>query len=91
MEVFELTESTGLFLGSGRAIANAGPLGAFLGYTVIGLTVCSVVLAVGEMGALVPLSGAIIRFPGFFVDPALAFANGWNMTYRWAQFFATLV
>ncbi|SMR54229.1 unnamed protein product [Zymoseptoria tritici ST99CH_1A5] len=75
------TIGTGLFLGSGRAIANAGPLGAFLGYTVIGLTVCSVVLAVGEMGALVPLSGAIIRFPGFFVDPALAFANGWNMTY----------
>lgn len=70
------TIGTGLFLGSGRAVANAGPLGAWLGYTIIGVTVCSVVLAVAEMGALVPLSGSVVRFTEFFVDPALAFANG---------------
>lgn len=75
------TIGTGLFLGSGRAIAHAGPLGAFLGYAIIGMAAASVVLAVGEMGTLVPLSGGIVRYSEYFVDPALAFANGWNEVY----------
>jgi amino acid transporter len=54
-----------------------------LGYTIVGVTVCSVVIAVAEMGALVPLSGSVVRFGEFFVDPALAFANGWNMIYSY--------
>ncbi|USW55837.1 Putative amino acid permease/ SLC12A domain-containing protein [Septoria linicola] len=77
------TIGTGLFLSSGRAVAHAGPLGAWLGYSIVGITVCSVVLAVAEMGALVPLSGSVVRFSEFFVDPALAFANGWNMVYSY--------
>jgi len=77
------TIGTGLFLGSGRAIANAGPLGAFLGYTIIGFAVSPVVLAVGEMGTLVPLSGGVVRYSEYFVDPALAFANGWNLVYSY--------
>lgn len=40
-------------------------------------------IAVAEMGALVPLSGSVVRFSEFFVDPALAFANGWNMVYSY--------
>ena len=74
---------TGLFLGSGRAITNSGPLGAFLAYSIIGLAVSSVVFAVGEMGALVPLNGGIIRYSEFFFDPALSFANGWNEVYSY--------
>lgn len=34
-----------------------------------------------ENSALVPLSGSIIRQAEYFVDPALAFANGWNRVY----------
>ncbi|KAK5045760.1 hypothetical protein LTR84_008852 [Exophiala bonariae] len=75
------TIGTGLFLGSGRAIARGGPLGAFLGYTILGLTVMPVVYGVGEMGTLVPISGGIVRYSEYFVDPALAFANGWNLVY----------
>lgn len=41
-------------------------------------------MAVAEMGALVPVSGSVVRFSEFFVDPALAFANGWNMIYSYA-------
>jgi amino acid permease len=33
------TVGTGIFLSSGRAIVEAGPLGAFLAYTIIGATV----------------------------------------------------
>jgi amino acid transporter len=73
---------TGLFLRSGRAVAQAGPLGAFLGYTLIGFSAAGVVLAVAEMAALVPLSGGIVRYAEVFVDPALSFANGWNLVYK---------
>ncbi|KAJ5649847.1 uncharacterized protein N7484_003570 [Penicillium longicatenatum] len=77
------TVGTGLFLSSGRAIAEAGPLGAFLGYSIVGLLVSSVVFGVGEMGALAPLNGGVIRYAEIFCDPALAFANGWNQVYSY--------
>ncbi|KAF5003711.1 hypothetical protein FDECE_9761 [Fusarium decemcellulare] len=80
---------TGLFLGSGRAVANAGPVGAFMGYTLIGMSAAGVVLAVAEMGALVPLSGGIVRYSEIFVDPALSFANGWNLIYKGLVFIPT--
>lgn len=77
------TIGTGLFLSSGRAISRSGPLGAFIGYLVMGGTSCSVVLAIAEMGALVPLNGGIVRYAEYFVDPALSFANGWNLVYAY--------
>lgn len=77
------TVGTGIFLSSGRAIVEAGPLGAFLAYTIIGATVASVVFGVGEMGALAPLNGGVIRYAEVFCDPALAFANGWNQVYSY--------
>jgi amino acid transporter len=75
------TIGTGLFLGSGRAISNGGPLGAFLGYSIVGLLVSNVVFGVGEMGSLVPLTGGVVRYTELFCDPALSFANGWNQVY----------
>ncbi len=77
------TIGTGLFLGSGRAIARAGPLGALLGFSIVGVTAASVVLAVAEMGTLIPLTGGIVRYADLFVDPALSFADGWNLVYSY--------
>ncbi|PCG99117.1 Amino acid/polyamine transporter I [Penicillium occitanis (nom. inval.)] len=77
------TIGTGLFLGSGRAIARSGPLGAFLGYSIMGGVAGAVTLAIGEMGTLMPLSGGIVRYAEYFVDPALAFANGYNLVYSY--------
>lgn len=77
------TVGTGLFLSSGKAIATAGPLGAFIAYTIMGLLTSTVVFGVGEMGALVPLNGGVIRYTEIFCDPALAFANGWNQVYSY--------
>ncbi|GIJ85066.1 hypothetical protein Asppvi_003921 [Aspergillus pseudoviridinutans] len=78
------TIGTGLFLSSGQALVIAGPLGAFLAYSIVGLGVSSVVLTVGEMGALVPLSGGLVRYAEYFFDPAMAFANGWNQVYLYS-------
>lgn len=77
------TIGTGLFLSSGRAIARSGPLGAFLGYLIMGGVAGTVTLAVGEMGTLMPLNGGIVRYAEYFVDPALAFANGYNLVYSY--------
>ncbi|KAH0600972.1 hypothetical protein MHUMG1_01973 [Metarhizium humberi] len=75
------TIGTGLFLATGRALANGGPLGLLLSYGIVGALMCAVVVSIAELSALVPLSGGIVRHAEWFVDPALAFAQGWNSTY----------
>lgn len=72
---------TGLFLGLGGAIQTAGPLGALLGYATIGLIVCAVQFALGEVTALLPVTGSFVRHAEFLVDPAMGFAVGWNIVY----------
>ncbi|KAF7547500.1 hypothetical protein G7Z17_g7703 [Cylindrodendrum hubeiense] len=72
---------TGLFLGLGSAIQTGGPLGALLGYGTVGLVVCAVQFALGEVAALLPVTGAFVRHAEFLVDPAWGFAVGWNLVY----------
>ncbi|EYE91544.1 aromatic amino acid and leucine permease [Aspergillus ruber CBS 135680] len=72
---------TGLFLGLGGSIATGGPLGALLGYMFVGLIVCCVQYALGEVSALMPVTGSFVRHAEVLVDPALAFAIGWNVVY----------
>ncbi|CAP71686.1 uncharacterized protein PODANS_6_6450 [Podospora anserina S mat+] len=72
---------TGLFLGLGGAVSTGGPLGALLGYAVIGLVVCSVQFALGEVTALMPVTGSFVRHAEVLVDPAMGFAIGWNLVY----------
>ncbi|KAF5133866.1 Dicarboxylic amino acid permease [Metarhizium anisopliae] len=72
---------TGLFLGLGGAVQRGGPLGALLGYATVGLVVCAVQFALGEVAALLPVTGAFVRHAEFLVDPAWGFAIGWNLVY----------
>ncbi|KAG9691779.1 amino acid permease-like protein, partial [Aureobasidium melanogenum] len=72
---------TGLFLGLGSSLQTGGPLGALLGYAFVGLIVCAVQFALGEVTALLPVTGSFIRHAEFLVDPALGFAIGWNTVY----------
>ncbi|KAJ5966874.1 Amino acid/polyamine transporter I [Penicillium viridicatum] len=72
---------TGLFLGLGGSIATGGPLGALLGYLFVGLVVCCIQFALGEVSALLPVTGSFVRHAEILVDPALAFAVGWNVVY----------
>lgn len=66
---------TGIFLASGRALADAGPAGALLGYVVMGLVTIAVALTAAEMSALCPATGGFIAHAQKFVDPALGEAN----------------
>ncbi|PHH76941.1 hypothetical protein CDD82_3742 [Ophiocordyceps australis] len=72
---------TGLFLGLGAAVRRAGPLGALMGYATIGLVVCAVQLALGEVAALLPVTGSFVRHSETLLDPAWGFAIGWNIVY----------
>lgn len=70
---------TGLFLGLGSSIQTAGPVGALLAYATVGLIVCAVQFALGEVTALLPVTGSFVRHAEFFLDPAAGFAIGWNI------------
>jgi amino acid permease len=43
------TIGTGLFLGSGASLVNGGPVGFFLGYTIVGCLVGMMMYCLGEM------------------------------------------
>jgi amino acid transporter len=43
------TIGTGLFLGSGAALVNGGPVGFFLGYGIVGCLVGMMMYCLGEM------------------------------------------
>ena len=82
------TIGTGLFIGSGGALANAGPAGALIAYAFVGTLVYSVMVGLGEMATYLPVSGAFTVYSSRFVDPSLGFAMGWIYWFSWATTFA---
>ncbi|KAM6495240.1 general amino acid permease 1 [Amanita muscaria] len=76
------TIGTGLFLGSGSALAGAGPLGALIAYALVGTVSYSTICSVGEMATWAPVSGTFPHFAARWVDPAFGFAVGWNYYYN---------
>ncbi|KAH7107061.1 amino acid permease-domain-containing protein [Auriculariales sp. MPI-PUGE-AT-0066] len=74
---------TGLFVGTANALANGGPLGLFLAYSIVGSVCFSVMISLGEIVSMFPLPGGHIRLAERFVEPALSFTLGWNYWYNW--------
>ncbi|KAH8788917.1 amino acid permease/ SLC12A domain-containing protein [Diaporthe sp. PMI_573] len=70
---------TGLFVGIGSVLSQAGPLSLVLGYLFWGiLFVWPCYLCVAEMCTFLPIRGTIFELASRFVDPALGFAMGWT-------------
>lgn len=82
------TVGTGLFLGTGGALSNAGPASLLLAFIFIGSVVYSVMTALGEMAAYIPVAGAFTAYASRFVDPTLGFAMGWIYWLSWSLTFA---
>lgn len=76
---------TGLFLGSGASISQAGPGGALFAYIFIGAMVYFVMTSLGELSAFMPTSGAFSTYGTKFIDPAFGFAVGWTYWFSWAM------
>jgi len=71
------TIGTGFFLGSGTALAKAGPVGCLVSYIFVGTILWSVMVTLGEMATFIPTAGAFSAYATRFVDPSLGFAMGW--------------
>ncbi|BGP15258.1 hypothetical protein JCM10213_001609 [Rhodosporidiobolus nylandii] len=75
---------TGLFIGSGQALRNGGPLGILLAWLIIGVMLINVTQALGEMCILYPVSGGFYTLAVRFLDPGFGMALGWNYFAQWA-------
>ncbi|KAH8924824.1 hypothetical protein BT69DRAFT_1261010 [Atractiella rhizophila] len=74
---------TGLFLGSGESLANGGPLGLLLGYSIWGTISIAMMVALGSMISHLPLPGGHIALATRLVDPAFSFSLGWTYCLHW--------
>ncbi|PGH07292.1 AAT family amino acid transporter [Blastomyces parvus] len=69
---------TGLIIGTGSALARAGPASVLISYSIVGFIVYIVMCALGEMAAWLPTPSGFTGYAVRFCDPALGFALGYS-------------
>lgn len=69
---------TGLIVGTGKALAQAGPASLFISYAFIGSLVFMIMAGLGEMAAWLPLSAGFTGYATRYCHPSLGFALGWS-------------
>ncbi|RDL41140.1 Amino acid transporter-like protein [Venustampulla echinocandica] len=74
---------TGLFIGSGEALATGGPASLLIAFILIGGVLFCTVQALGEMAVTFPVAGSFSAYATRFIDPAWGFASGWNYAMQW--------
>lgn len=72
----------GLFVGSGKVIAKAGP-GAFLTYAITGLLIILVMRMLGEMATANPSTGSFADYARQAMGGWAGFSVGWLYWYFW--------
>ena len=72
----------GLFLGSAKAIQNAGP-GLILGYAIGGLVIFFIMRALGELLLYRPVAGSFVTYADEFIGPFAGFVTGWSYWFTW--------
>ncbi|KAG9009416.1 hypothetical protein FRB94_012073 [Tulasnella sp. JGI-2019a] len=75
---------TGLFIGTGGALAKGGPLGTLIAWVVMGFMLFNTIQAMGELSILYPVAGGFYNLSNRFVDKSWGFAMGWNYAFQWA-------
>jgi amino acid transporter len=74
---------TGLIIGTGSALAHAGPAAILISYTIMGFLVYIIMCGLGEMAAWLPIASGFTGYATRFVDPALGFALGWTYWFKY--------
>ncbi|KOS22736.1 Dicarboxylic amino acid permease [Escovopsis weberi] len=74
---------TGLIIGTGKALAQAGPGSLFISYCFVGLLVFGVMASLGEMAAWLPLSAGFTGYATRYCHPSLGFALGWTYLFKY--------
>lgn len=76
------TIGTGLFLGTGRSLAQGGPASLLICYALVGFVVYVTLLLLGEMGTQYPVAGSFTAYSARFFSPSYAFALSWNYWFN---------
>ncbi|KAF9003404.1 amino acid permease/ SLC12A domain-containing protein [Cyathus striatus] len=76
------TIGTGLFLGTGRSLAQGGPASMLICYSVVGFIVYITLLLLGEMATQYPVAGSFNAYTTRFFSPSYGFALGWNYWFN---------
>lgn len=74
---------SGLFLSSGYTIHQAGPLGAVLAYLLGAFVVWLVMVCLGELAVVYPVSGSIHIYAARTMGPATGFVTAWLYWLCW--------
>ncbi|NMO02833.1 amino acid permease [Gordonia sp. TBRC 11910] len=74
---------TGLFMGAGSRLHDAGP-GLFIVYAVCGVFVFFILRALGELVLHRPSSGSFVSYAREFFGEKTAFVTGWLYFFNWA-------
>lgn len=64
------TIGTGLFMGTGKALATGGPAATLIAYAICGGIIFVTMLSLGEMAAFVPVAGSFCTFAGCVPFPS---------------------
>ena len=80
---------TGLFMGSGEVISQAGPLGAVLAYIIGGLIAYMVMLCLGELAVHLPVSGSFGAFATRYIGPGTGYMVSWMYWLGWSATLGT--
>lgn len=80
---------TGLFLGSGNVISDAGPVGAILAYCLGGLIAYMVMLCLGELAVHMPVSGAFGEYARQYIGPGTGYMITWLYWLTWTATLGT--
>ncbi|MEC2919631.1 amino acid permease [Bacillus tropicus] len=75
---------TGLFMGSGQIVHNAGPGGAILAFFVGGFVMYLTMLCLGELSVAMPEAGSFQSYASKFISPGFGFVVGWMYWLNWA-------
>lgn len=74
---------TGLIIGTGAALARAGPAPVLISYSIVGFLVYLVMCALGEMATWLPLGSGFTGYANRFCDEGLGFALGWTYWFKY--------
>lgn len=77
---------TGLFLGTGDVISHVGPGGTIAAYLIGGVLLYLTMICLGEMSAVMPVSGSFQAHATKYIGPGTGFTIGWVYWASWASF-----
>ncbi|CAI4603267.1 glyceraldehyde-3-phosphate dehydrogenase 1 [Saccharomyces cerevisiae] len=74
---------TGLLVGSGTALRTGGPASLLIGWGSTGTMIYAMVMALGELAVIFPISGGFTTYATRFIDESFGYANNLNYMLQW--------